>query len=89
MIQKRLEIINRLGLHARASAKLAKLSSQFGSMIKIQCNGQSADAKSIMGIMMLAASNGSQVDVTVEGDDELAAMRAIEDLFQDRFSEEF
>ena len=88
MIQQELEIINKLGLHARAAAKLVKLSSSFSSSIDIEKEGQRVNSKSIMGVMMLAASLGSTVTVFVDGDDEQEALAAIVDLINHRFDEE-
>lgn len=88
MQEKELEIINKLGLHARAAAKLVSTAAGFGSRITLQHGGNSADAKSIMSVMMLAAAKGSVVKVTCEGEDEVAAMQAIEDLIGDYFGEE-
>lgn len=88
MITQDLDIINKLGLHARAAAKLVKLSSSFQSSIDIEKDGQRVNSKSIMGVMMLAASCGSQVTVRAEGDDEQAAIDAITDLINRRFDEE-
>jgi len=88
LISKELQIINKLGLHARAAAKLVKLSSSFESSIDIEKDGQRVNCKSIMGVMMLAASCGSQVIITAEGDDQQAAIDAIIDLINRRFDEE-
>lgn len=88
MQEKELEIINKLGLHARAAAKLVSTAAGFGCRITLQHGGNSADAKSIMSVMMLAAAKGSVVRVTCEGEDEVAAMQAIEDLIGDYFGEE-
>ena len=88
MIQQELEIINKLGLHARAAAKLVKLSSSFASSIDIEKEGQRVNSKSIMGVMMLAASLGSTVTVFADGDDEQEALSAIVDLINRRFDEE-
>ena len=88
MITRDLNIINKLGLHARAAAKLVKLASSFQSSIDIEKDGQRVNSKSIMGVMMLAASCGSQVIVRAEGDDEQAAIDAITDLINRRFDEE-
>lgn len=87
MIQKEIEIINKLGLHARAAAKLVQCASGFTSRIEIERRGQSVNAKSIMGIMMLAASRGTRIKVEASGDDEQAALAAIEALINDRFGE--
>lgn len=81
-------IVNKLGLHARASAKLVSLASEFSAEITLKRNGQSVNAKSIMGIMMLAAGKGSQVSLTVEGEDEDAALGALTELIANRFGED-
>ena len=88
MTRRELEIINRLGLHARAAAKLVKLSATFSSDIDIEKDGQRVNSKSIMGVMMLAASCGSMVTVHAEGSDEIAAINAITDLIDRRFDED-
>lgn len=88
MIQQELEIINKLGLHARAAAKLVKLSSSFSASIDIEKDGQRVNSKSIMGVMMLAASMGSQVIISADGDDEEEALAAVVDLINRRFDEE-
>ncbi len=87
MLTKKITIINKLGLHARAAAKLVHLAARFGSEIKLIKNTHSVNAKSIMGVMMLAASKGTELDVTVEGDDEVDAMNSVEKLINDRFGE--
>lgn len=81
-------IVNKLGLHARASALLVKTSTPFKSDIKIEREGVMVNGKSIMGIMMLAASKGSQIRVKVEGDDEEVAMAALSELIRNGFGEE-
>lgn len=81
-------IINKLGMHARASAKFVTLASQFRSDVTLGRNGQQANGKSIMGIMMLAAGKGSQVSLTVEGEDEDAALGALTELIANRFGED-
>jgi len=88
VITRELQIINKLGLHARAAAKLVKLSSSFASNIDIEKEGQRVNSKSIMGVMMLAAGCGSMVTLTVEGEDETDAMDAVTDLINRRFDEE-
>ncbi len=88
MIEKQLEVINKLGLHARAAAKLVKTASGFESEVMIEHKGQSVNAKSIMGLMMLAATNGTVLSMRVEGDDAEQAAAAVTDLFADRFGEE-
>ena len=87
MIRSTIRISNKLGLHARASAKLTKLAGGFKSEVFMSRNGRRVNAKSIMGVMMLAAGAGSEVDVEIEGEDEAAAMRAISALFEDKFGE--
>jgi phosphocarrier protein len=87
MQQKEVEITNKLGLHARASAKLTQLASQFQSEVWMTRNGRRVNAKSIMGVMMLAASKGSTVVLETDGADEAAAMIALAALIADRFGE--
>ncbi len=82
------EVINKLGLHARAAAKLVKLAAGFESRIRLGYRGQVVDAKSIMGIMMLAAAQGARIEVDIEGADAEAAAGQIERLFANRFGEE-
>jgi phosphocarrier protein len=88
MITKQITIINKLGLHARAAAKLVNCASGFTSSVFIDRNGQRVNGKSIMGVMMLAASQGSSLKVEVSGTDESSAMEAIEKLINDRFGED-
>ena len=88
MLTRELKIINKLGLHARAAAKLVKLSSSFASDIDIEKEGQRVNSKSIMGVMMLAASCGSMVILRAEGSDEKEALDAVVDLINRRFDEE-
>jgi len=80
-------IVNKLGLHARASAKLTQLASSFQSEIHLSRNGRRVNAKSIMGVMMLAAGKGSAVSIEAEGPDADAALSAIGALIADRFGE--
>lgn len=80
-------IINKLGLHARASTKLTQTASQFKSDICIERNGRRVNAKSIMGVMMLAASKGSTVSLEATGVDESAAIEALVELINNRFGE--
>ncbi|MBS4099158.1 MAG: HPr family phosphocarrier protein [Sulfuricella sp.] len=87
MLQQDIEVTNKLGLHARASAKLTQLAGQFKSDIWISRNGRRVNAKSIMGVMMLAASKGTSVNLEISGDDEAQAMQSIADLFNDKFGE--
>ncbi len=87
MIRTKLTISNRLGLHARASAKLTKLASGFASDVHMSRNGRRVNAKSIMGVMMLAAAQGAEIELEVDGADEQAAAAAIRRLVDDRFGE--
>ncbi|NWG74633.1 MAG: HPr family phosphocarrier protein [Rubrivivax sp.] len=87
MIRTTLTISNRLGLHARASAKLTKLAGGFASDIHLARNGRRVNAKSIMGVMMLAAGPGSEVELEADGADEADAVAAIRALVDDRFGE--
>lgn len=80
-------IINKLGLHARASAKLSQLASTFGCEIWLTRNGRRVNAKSIMGVMMLAAGKGSSVLIEAEGGDADAALAALQDLIAKKFGE--
>jgi phosphocarrier protein HPr len=81
------QIINKLGLHARASAKLTQLASGFGADIWLERNGRRVNAKSIMGVMMLAAAQGATIVVDTAGRDADAALQAILELIADRFGE--
>ncbi len=81
------EIINKLGLHARASAKLTQLASSYPAEVWLERNGRRVNAKSIMGVMMLAAAKGASITVETVGPDEDEALRAILDLIADRFGE--
>ncbi|HSH85620.1 MAG: HPr family phosphocarrier protein [Methylophilus sp.] len=82
-----LEIINKLGLHARASTKLTQTASQFKSEVWIEKNGRRVNAKSIMGVMMLAAAKGSIVDIEATGPDEEQAIAALQALINNYFGE--
>ncbi len=87
MIKATARISNKLGLHARASAKLSKLAGSFRSEVFMSRNGRRVNAKSIMGVMMLAAGIGSDVELETEGDDEATAMQALIALIDDKFGE--
>ena len=87
MVNKEIEIINKLGLHARAAAKLVSLASKFTSEVQLRKNNQEVNAKSIMGVMMLAASQGTRLELSVSGEDEQEALDAIVELINDRFGE--
>jgi phosphocarrier protein len=80
-------IVNKLGLHARASAKLTQLASGFRSEVWLSRNGRRVNAKSIMGVMMLAAGKGSTITVEAVGEDAAAALQAIQALIADKFGE--
>ena len=82
-----LEIINKLGLHARASTKLTQTASKFASEIWITRNGRRVNAKSIMGVMMLAAAKGSILEIDATGEDETQAIVALSALINDYFGE--
>jgi phosphocarrier protein HPr len=88
MQQRDVEIINKLGLHARPSAKLTQLASNFKSDVFMARNGRRINAKSIMGVMMLAAAKGSTVTLETEGEDEQEAMDALAGLISSGFGEE-
>lgn len=90
MLVNEIEIINKLGLHLRAATKLVQLASEFEAAIHISCNSQTADAKSIMDVLMLAAIVGTKVTIEVSGDSaeqEQAIMQQIISLFSNRFGE--
>ncbi|KAB2312574.1 HPr family phosphocarrier protein [Betaproteobacteria bacterium SCN2] len=87
MQQQDIEVTNKLGLHARASAKLTQLASRFKSDVHLSRNGRRVNAKSIMGVMMLAAAKGTTVTLETDGPDEGEALSAISALFADKFGE--
>ena len=87
MIKQEIEIINKLGLHARASTKLTQTASQFASEVWIERNGRRVNAKSIMGVMMLAAGKGSIVVLDADGKDEQQAIDALSALINGKFGE--
>lgn len=87
MIKQEIEIINKLGMHARASTKLTQTASQYACEIWIERNARRVNAKSIMGVMMLAASKGSKITLETSGKDERAAMDALIELINTRFGE--
>lgn len=88
MARSEAEIINKLGLHARASAKLTQTASRYAADVWLERNGRRVNAKSIMGVMMLAAGRGSTVTVETEGQDAEEALAAVLELIADRFGEE-
>jgi phosphocarrier protein HPr len=87
MLQREVEIINKLGLHARASAKLTQVAGRFKSQVWVSRNGRRVNAKSIMGVMMLAAARGSTLVVETDGPDEQEALAAVARLIAGRFEE--
>ena len=87
MLQREVEILNKLGLHARASAKLTQLAARYQSDVQMSRNWRKVNAKSIMGVMMLAAGKGSKVMIEIDGPDESDAMDAIVSLIGDCFGE--
>ena len=87
MPQIEAEIVNKLGLHARAAAKLTQLASGFRSEIWLTRNGRRVNAKSIMGVMMLAAGKGAKIGIETDGSDADAALRALTDLIVAKFGE--
>ncbi len=87
MQQRDVEIVNALGLHARASAKLTQLAGKYQSDVQMSRNGRKVNAKSIMGVMMLAAGKGSKVTIEIDGPDERDAMDAIVTLIGSHFGE--
>ena len=88
MPRREVEIINKLGLHARASAKLTQAASGFSCDVSLERNGRRVNAKSIMGVMMLAAARGATIVIDTEGDGADEAMEALVALIADRFGEE-
>lgn len=80
-------VLNELGLHARPAAMLVKLANKFGSQIYLEKDGEQVNGKSIMGVMMLAASKGSRVKLIAKGDDALSAIEALVELFTSKFGE--
>jgi len=87
MQRREIEIVNKLGLHARASAKLTQLAAKFDSDVQVMRNGRKVNAKSIMGVMMLAAGKGTKITLEIAGPDEEQAMEAICALVRDCFGE--
>jgi len=88
MIHQQVEIINKLGLHARAAAKFVTTASAYGADIYLARGDQKVNGKSIMGVMMLAAAQGSLLELYVDGNDEEQAARALVELINNRFDEE-
>ena len=88
MVTKDLQVLNKLGLHARAAAKLVFIANKFVSDITLVKDDKRADARSIMKILMLSASKDSIINITIDGNDEIQAMNSIEKLFQNKFDED-
>ena len=88
MLEQELMVSNRLGLHARATAKLVQVLSAFRANATLVAKGREVNAKSIMGVMLLAAAQGTPVTVRVDGEDEAAALEAVAALFERRFDED-
>ncbi|MDH5516618.1 MAG: HPr family phosphocarrier protein [Gammaproteobacteria bacterium] len=88
MQEKEVTIINKLGLHARAAAKLVNVATKFSSLIEIEKDGQRVNGKSIMGVMMLAANQGSSIKLLADGDDAQQSLDEIEQLINNYFDEE-
>ncbi len=88
MLTEQITIINKLGLHARAAAKLVSTASAYASRVRIGREGQMVDGKSIMSVMMLAASQGTELILEIDGKDEQSALEGIKDLINRRFDEE-
>ena len=87
MIKSTIIISNKLGLHARASAKLTQLAGTFAADVHLSRNGRRVNAKSIMGVMMLAAGMGTEIEIEIEGPDETGAMQALRELIDGKFGE--
>lgn len=87
MLEHTVEIINKLGLHARAAAKFVTLASRFESEVQLEYNGNQVNGKSIMGVMMLAASKGAIIRMEIDGPDEKQASQSLLDLINNRFGE--
>jgi phosphocarrier protein HPr len=87
MLKKKLTILNKLGLHARASMKLINIANRFQSEITIHYEDYEVDAKDILGVMTLGASQGTEIELIISGEDEAAALEKISELIQNRFGE--
>ena len=88
MLEKEVTIVNKLGLHARAAAKLVNTASAYSAEVTLSRNGQQVNGKSIMGVMMLAAAKDTSIHLRVDGEDEEQAMQALEELIGNRFGED-
>ncbi|NSW88794.1 HPr family phosphocarrier protein [bacterium] len=87
-MKRKIKVSNKLGLHARASSKLVNITNQFESEIKISKENLEIDAKSILGILSLAASKGTEIEINITGNDEEYAMKKITELFDSKFGED-
>lgn len=87
-ITREVEIINKLGMHARPAAMFVKTASKFESEVTVEKDGETVNGKSIMGLMMLAAGQGSKLTLTIEGDDAEEALQGLQELVQRRFDED-
>lgn len=88
MLKRKIIISNKLGLHARAAAKLVRLASSYGSDVHVKRQQREVNGKSIMGVMLLAASKGTEIELTISGEDEERAMTELTNLIENRFGEE-
>lgn len=88
MIEGKIDIINRLGLHARAAAKLVHAAGRYDCSVKVVRDGEEVDAKSILGILQLGAAQGTSLTLRCDGSDEEGAFEAVSDLFAERFGED-
>ncbi len=86
-VTAKVEIVNELGLHARAAANFVKVANKFSAEITVEKNGVSANGKSIMGVMMLAAAKGSTLTITAEGEDAKESLKALTELVENKFGE--
>lgn len=87
MIEQQVDIINKLGLHARAAAKFVNVACKFSSAIQVRKGEKVVDGKSIMSVMMLAASQGTSLELVIDGSDEQQALEALRELIQNKFDE--
>ncbi len=87
MQERTVTVVNKLGLHARAASKFVNVAKRFSASVKVEAGGKQVDGKSIMSIMLLAASQGHTLHLSTDGDDEREAMAAITELIADRFGE--
>ena len=88
MITKKLTIQNKLGIHARPAAQFVRVASRFQADVSVEKDDEAVDGKSIMGLMMLAVGWGAEITVTADGEDEAAALEALEELINNKFGEE-